>query len=732
MRLSCFGVLAFALSCLLAPQASAQESEWNWVFPVSNTILDVKILDGSTAIAVGRSGTILKTKDKGTTWESLKSGTRRTLRAVSFADTEFGMVFGDGGTLLVTRNCGKTWESGETAFGGTLRGGVLTGPDIGIAVGDSGAIFRTVDGGTIWDRIPSPTGLTLNGVYNFGNWAFAVGDSGIGISSSDLGQTWTPLPIDTDCPIWAGAMFDTTGWWGVGGGGKVFRTVDGGTTWKPQNSGVPFDLWNIALDDSLGAIAIGDSGTFITTTDGGATWNSNPLDPLCNNFALALDDSFGVAAGSHGKFWTSGGFGKPFNPFPRPPLYQFTDFEILNPDTFIAVTIAGEILSTFNGGIDFSLALATNFELQAICRSGENDWWAAGGTFGDSARVFHSGDGGATWAPQFVPSSLKFFDICFKDSLNGMAVGLLGTIFCTTDGGKTWRKKNGQTNEWLLSIDIVDDTTAFAVGGNGTMIRSRDFGETWSPLPSGTSEWLTNVTFLDDSIGIACGNNATLIRTDDGGEEWDAFELDLGRFGGLDPPDFQGVYFFDEFESFREPAPARPGSNSGGGNLVATVVGHLGTILHSVDGGLTWTQEDSKTNNSLSAVSYANAETAVVVGDFGTVLRRTSSGPTTSVEWQPRAQAPQSVVLHQNYPNPFNPSTTIRFELRDDTAVDLRIFNLRGQLVKTILSDRLNAGAHSRVWDGQDASGRPAASGLYIARLRAGENVTQRKMLLIK
>lgn len=91
-----------------------------------------------------------------------------------------------------------------------------------------------------------------------------------------------------------------------------------------------------------------------------------------------------------------------------------------------------------------------------------------------------------------------------------------------------------------------------------------------------------------------------------------------------------------------------------------------------------------------------------------------------------------SVALEQNYPNPFNPSTTIRFNLDRSQKARLDIFNLKGQLVKTLVDGDLEQGTHSIVFDGTDSKGNSLASGLYLYRLQTPNQSISRKMLLIK
>ncbi len=95
-------------------------------------------------------------------------------------------------------------------------------------------------------------------------------------------------------------------------------------------------------------------------------------------------------------------------------------------------------------------------------------------------------------------------------------------------------------------------------------------------------------------------------------------------------------------------------------------------------------------------------------------------------------------ALHPAAPNPFNPRTVLSFDLERKADVTLRVFDVRGRLVQTVLDDeQLSAGRHSRVWNGTDAAGRPVAAGVYLYRLEAtvdGKKVfgDERKMTLVK
>jgi hypothetical protein len=90
------------------------------------------------------------------------------------------------------------------------------------------------------------------------------------------------------------------------------------------------------------------------------------------------------------------------------------------------------------------------------------------------------------------------------------------------------------------------------------------------------------------------------------------------------------------------------------------------------------------------------------------------------------------VTLDQNCPNPFNPTTEIGFSLNRADRVSLRVYDSSGRHVRTLVDKRMTSGVHSVSWDGRDALGRKAASGVYYFRLTAGKQTITRKAVLLK
>ena len=91
-----------------------------------------------------------------------------------------------------------------------------------------------------------------------------------------------------------------------------------------------------------------------------------------------------------------------------------------------------------------------------------------------------------------------------------------------------------------------------------------------------------------------------------------------------------------------------------------------------------------------------------------------------------------SFTLSQNFPNPFSARTEIRYDLRQAGRVEVEIFSITGQLVRRLDLSQQPPGNHVVIWDGLDQGGRPIASGVYIYRLRLGDDVQAKKMLLVR
>jgi len=132
----------------------------------------------------------------------------------------------------------------------------------------------------------------------------------------------------------------------------------------------------------------------------------------------------------------------------------------------------------------------------------------------------------------------------------------------------------------------------------------------------------------------------------------------------------------------------------------------------------------------VSGYHYWNI-TAVYDGDWESEFSETvgyGPGPSSDPNLIPLV-----TVLDGNYPNPFNPETTISFSVTQNSDfVTLKIFNIKGQKIKTLINEILPAGNHSVVWDGTDDHDKKVSSGVYLYKMQAGNYLETKKMILMK
>jgi len=146
-----------------------------------------------------------------------------------------------------------------------------------------------------------------------------------------------------------------------------------------------------------------------------------------------------------------------------------------------------------------------------------------------------------------------------------------------------------------------------------------------------------------------------------------------------------------------------------------------GTTSHTIPSGyLNW----GTTYYWLVSASDANGNEALTKWDTFTTSGTAAS--TTTAIGQPKFS------LSQNYPNPCNPETTIEYSLADSCHVTLKIYNLSGQLIKTLIDEYQQAGSHKITWYGDNDAGQEVASSVYFYRIKAGDFGSTKKMIVLK
>lgn len=365
-----------------------------------------------------------------------------------------------------------------------------------------------------------------------------------------------------------------------------------------------------------------------------------------------------------------------------------------------------------------------------------NQAWACG----EGGVILYTSNGGATWVAQNSGTASTLYAIVFIETSGGplVAVGENGTIIRTTNSGTTWTPVQSGTTANLYGLS---DFQIHAVGDSGIMLRTPDFGLTWLKVPSVTSKPLRAVS--TSSGGIACGDSGVVLKKFSGVNVWnvssagttaDLFGIPMFASNDIIVGDSGLVLRSSNSGTswFRQPTPTphrlRRAQFSTNNNSRIYCVGDGGTILKSTNNGTTWGTQPSGTNRNLRSVFfYLSDNFGWAVGDSGTILRTIDGGGQITGVIEGAPEPPVSASLGKNFPNPFNPGTTIPFFLTHPEFVSLTVFNILGEEIATLISDRMSAGNHEIYWDAQGAS-----TGMYLYRLEAGWFVETRKFLLLR
>lgn len=152
---------------------------------------------------------------------------------------------------------------------------------------------------------------------------------------------------------------------------------------------------------------------------------------------------------------------------------------------------------------------------------------------------------------------------------------------------------------------------------------------------------------------------------------------------------------------------------------------------HAAEGYPGWMSADGEDWSPVHP-DYGFAVRPILTADSDALMFKAARPGGGAKSDEAAGQVPAVTMLKPAMPNPFNPQTTLSFSLKEDATVELAVFNLRGELVRQLLSERRSAGEHSVEWNGRDRSGSALASGVYLARLVAGDVVMTQRLVLVQ
>ena len=237
----------------------------------TGTLYSVSAPTAMFQIAVGSSGTAVRTADGGATWTAVSPGAE-TLRGVFAVSASEIYSVGSFGTIYKSSDGGASWTKQSSTVTSTLYGVWASGPNDVWVVGASGTVLRSTSGGATWTKLTTPTTVTLNAVWGSGaDDVYMVGDSGTIWRTTNSGAAFTPLP--------AGVSSSLSGVWGsaannvyvTGSSSTVLRTTTSGATWTKLGTPDSFSsLYGVWGSSAANVYFIGSSGLIWRTVDGAA------------------------------------------------------------------------------------------------------------------------------------------------------------------------------------------------------------------------------------------------------------------------------------------------------------------------------------------------------------------------------------------------------------------------------------------------------------------------------
>jgi len=602
-----------------------------------------------------------------------------------------------------------------------------------------------------WQKIAKPVNRDLSKCWfvdSLNGWA--IGDSGTIIHTSNGGYNW--VMQDAKVKGYMQNIFflnKRLGWalsWGLGPeyyGSYILHTTNGGNVWDTASYIVP-DVYirTIYFQDSLYGFMGGNPAILLRTTNGGAAWNKCSMDSSVvaafpvNKFRF-YSQNYGIACGGimdiAGVIWTTTNRGlywtvKPIAPEPINDVHFFDSLNIL--------ALAGDYeygtsqMRTSNGGINWSYENIGVFGIPYTMTYRTNtEAWCPLGYLQSFLRTTNSG---YNWTQIETPDTAKIFDIQFLDNRFGIGVGLGGNIIkynpdvrFTVSGTVRYNDNNQTLNSGKVKAFKLNRNTGGIIFVDSALVQ-----------PDGTYS-LTNVP--QDSV-------------------------DIGVFPNSTPPNDWVITYYPSTINWQTASVIYPASNLG--NIDISVFRLVSSTANNSIGGKVMRLTNAVYAGIKDAFVYVkNGNTFVKTGitdsigvyhlqslpsgNLKVIINRLGySGDSTIVNVTPTSiidsvnfylnrlyinvnpigkTIPSEFKLYQNYPNPFNPVTTIRFNVKDNMFVSLKVFDLLGREVSSLVNEKLNAGEYSVPF-----YGAYLPSGVYFYRLWAGDFSETKKMLLLK
>ena len=380
------------------------------------------------------------------------------------------------------------------------------------------------------------------------------------------------------------------------------------------------------------------------------------------------------------------------------------------------------------GFLNFSTDQGTNwFEIQIASNTSLNSItfaeYSVSYIVGNRGNIFISETNWKDWKDISLDDYFHLNDVQFISNGRGVTVGskevvidgrtyFLPSIHITTSYGFEWKEIQFDFRGKLNSVTYSEKGLIIAVGDTGLMLYSSDFGNTWSQEYLRTDNNFNSVSLCPDNTILIAGDRGSFYYSVYPGEKWNKIQL----------PEFYNI----KSACFKE-----EGVIVAAGTKYMEKENNSFTVaaLVRIDIGTNkWSEEFAKIYGKYNSVSFCNPETAIAVGDQGTITLYNS--PTTFED--PYNSSVNNFKLYQNHPNPFNPNTKISWQSPVGSHQTLKVFDVLGNEVATLVDEYKPAGRYEVEFSVAQVSRLELASGVYFYQLKSGDFIQTRKMLLVK
>lgn len=355
---------------------------------------------------------------------------------------------------------------------------------------------------------------------------------------------------------------------------------------------------------------------------------------------------------------------------------------------------------------------------------------------GTNHGVFRSTDDGTNWTQVnsgLIDTSVHTLMLGGSDVFAGTVSG----IFRSTNDGDNWTSLGGWViaGGWVSSLVTVGDTI-FASTYHAGLHFSTDNGASWNPWSSFPNPNISDLALIGTNFLASTWGGAGIYWSPDTGATWNpasglGSNKETQAVGGIPALIFgitnSGVYRSTDNGAnwvYSNLADSAMTSIIVTGSTV--LIGSAWGVRRSTDGGDTWSFiNDGLPSARVSALGFnANDAYAAMVG--GGMYKRAISQIVNSVTLISPV-VPEEFSLDQNFPNPFNPTTEIQFTIHHSQFTSLKIFDVLGREVSTLVNETLKPGSYRVTWDATEFP-----SGTYFYTLTAGGFIETKKILLLR